>query len=271
MTDTVVLSDLKTRHRAMWASGDYPAVAADVVGSLGEALVDAAGVHAGQRVLDVAAGTGNAAIAAALRGADVVASDLTPELLDVGRSLARERGAELVWEQADAEDLPYADASFDVVLSCIGAMFAPQHQRTADELVRVLRPGGTLGLASWTPGGFIGQMFATMKPYAPAPPPGAQPPPLWGDEGHVRALLAERVTDVRTEVRSQPVSLFADGEAFRAYFADRYGPTIAVRRSLADDPARLAALDAALRDLGDRHLADGVMGWEYLVLVGTRA
>lgn len=272
MTDTVVLSDLKTRHRAMWASGDYPAVAAEVVHALGEDLVDACGVHAGQRVLDVAAGTGNAAIAAAARGADVVATDLTPELLDAGRLVAAGRGVDLAWQQADAEDLPFADAAFDVALSAIGVMFAPHHQEAADELVRVTRPGGTIGLASWTPDGFIGQMFATMKPFAPAPPPGAQPPPRWGDEAHVRSLLGDRVTDVRAEVRTLPVTLFADGEEFRAYFASRYGPTIAVRRSLEGDPDRLAALDAALRDLGARHLdADGAMDWEYLLLVATRA
>ncbi|MFC8921434.1 class I SAM-dependent methyltransferase [Cellulosimicrobium sp. NPDC057127] len=271
MTDTVALSDLKARHRAMWAAGDYPAVA-EVVRPLGEDLVAACGVSAGQRVLDVGAGTGNAAIAAALAGADVVASDLTPELLDVGRRVAAGRGADLAWEQADAEALPYGDASFDVVLSSIGAMFAPHHQDCADELVRVTRPGGTIGLASWTPRGFIGQMFATMRPYAPAPPPGAQPPPLWGDEEHVRALLGDRVRDVRTQVRTLPVMGFADGESFRAYFASRYGPTIVVRRSLADDPERLAALDAALRDLADRSLdADGAMAWEYLLLVATRA
>jgi SAM-dependent methyltransferase len=271
MTDTVALSDLKTRHRAMWASGDYPAVA-EVVRPLGEDLVAACGVHAGQRVLDVGAGTGTAAIAAAAAGADVVASDLTPELLDVGRRAAAERGVALAWEQADAEMLPYDDAAFDVVLSSIGVMFAPHHQETADELVRVVRPGGTVGLASWTPAGFIGQMFATMKPYAPAPPPGAQPPPLWGDESHVRALLGDRVRDVRTEVRRLPVTVFDDGEAFREFFATRYGPTIAVRRSLAEDPERLAALDAALRDLGTRALdADGAMEWEYLRVVATRA
>ena len=270
MTDTVVLSDLKAKHRAMWASGDYPAVA-EVVHDLGDVLVAACDVRPGQRVLDVGAGTGNAAIAAAARGAGVVASDLTPELLDVGRRLAAQAGVDVAWQQADAEDLPYPDASFDVVLSCIGAMFAPHHQQAADELVRVVRPGGTVGLASWTPGGFIGRMFATMKPFAPAPPPGAQPPPLWGDEDHVRALLGDRVTDVRTQVRSLPVTAFPDGEAFRAFFAARYGPTIAVRRNLADDPDRLAALDAALRDLGDAALEDGAMGWEYLVVVATRA
>jgi ubiquinone/menaquinone biosynthesis C-methylase UbiE len=137
---------LKNKHRAMWAAGDYPAVAAEVIPSLGPVLVVSSGVRAGQRVLDVAAGTGNAAIPAALTGADVVASDLTPELLDTGRRLAAEAGVELRWEQADAEALPYADGEFDAVLSCVGVMFAPHHQAPADELVRVTRPGGTIGL-----------------------------------------------------------------------------------------------------------------------------
>src|SRR6185369_4677884 len=129
---------------------------------------------------------GNASIPAAQRGASVTASDLTPELLEAGRHRAEGAGVSLGWAEADAEHLPFDDASFDVVISSIGVMFAPHHQAAADELVRVCRPGGTLGLLSWTPEGFIGQMFATMKPYAPPPPPGAQPPPLWGRADHVR-------------------------------------------------------------------------------------
>ena len=139
----------------------------------------------------------NAAIPAALTGASVVASDLAPELFESGRRLAAERGAELEWQQADAEDLPFGNDEFDTVLSCAGVMFAPHHRASADELVRVCRPGGTIGLLSWTLEGFIGQMFATMKPYAAPPPPGAQPPPLWGSEDHVCALLGDRVTQAR--------------------------------------------------------------------------
>ncbi len=167
---------LKARHRAMWAQGDYPSVAAELISELGEKLVRAAGVGPGDRVLDVAAGSGNVAIPAALAGADVVASDLTPELLETGRRLARERGARLRWQEADAEALPFDDGAFDTVLSCVGVMFAPHHRRAATELVRVCRPGGTIGVLNWTPEGFIGQMLATLKPYAPPPPPGAQPP-----------------------------------------------------------------------------------------------
>ena len=165
---------LKARHRTMWALGDYPAVAVDMIAELGPVLVSATGVRRGDRVLDVAAGSGNAAVPAALTGAEVVASDLTPELFEAGRQLAKEQGAELTWEEGDAEALPYPDSSFDVVLSCVGVMFAPHHQRAADELVRVCRPGGTIGLLSWTPTGFVGELFRTMKPYAPPPPPGAR-------------------------------------------------------------------------------------------------
>lgn len=171
---------LKAKHRAMWALGDYPSVASHLIPDLGTVLVRECGVSRGDRVLDVAAGAGNAAIPAALAGADVVASDLTPDLMEVGRHLAAVRGAQLEWQEADAEALPFADGEFDTVMSCLGVMFAPHHQAAANELLRVCRAGGTIGLLNWTPQGFIGRMFATMKPYAPPPPPGAQPPPLWG-------------------------------------------------------------------------------------------
>ena len=192
---------LKAKHRGVWASGNYAAVVTDIVSELGPILVEAAGIKPGDLVLDVAAGTGNAAIPAARTGAQVIASDLTPELMEVGKKWAADVGVQLTWETADAEALPYGDGEFDAVLSCLGVMFAPHHQASADELVRVCRPGGTVGLTAWTPAGFIGQMFATMKPYAPPPPPGVQPPPLWGDEDHVRELLGDRVDQVQTETR----------------------------------------------------------------------
>ncbi|NES28473.1 methyltransferase domain-containing protein [Micromonospora terminaliae] len=261
---------VKARHRQMWALGSYAAVAAEVIPELGTTLVRAAGVGPGDRVLDVAAGTGNAAIPAALAGARVVASDLTPELLEIGRALAAERGAELEWQEADAEALPYADGEFDRVLSCVGVMFAPRHRAAADELVRVCRPGGTIALASWTPEGFIGQMFAAMKPYAPPPPPGAQPPPLWGDEEHVRALLGDRVADLVLRRAVVTVDRFATAEEFRDYFKAHYGPTIAVYRAVAEDPERVAALDGDLADLARRHLDAGVMRWEYLLVTARR-
>ncbi|WP_440106989.1 class I SAM-dependent methyltransferase [Streptosporangium sp. H16] len=264
---------LKARHRKMWALGDYPAVAAEIIPDLGAILVEACGVGPGDRVLDVAAGSGNAAIPAALAGASVVAGDLTPELLEAGRALAAQRGAKVEWRQADAEALPYADGEFDTVLSCVGVMFAPHHQAAADELIRVCRPGGTIGLLNWTPEGFIGQMFATMKPYAPPPPPGAQPPPLWGSEDHVRALLGDAVTDVIVRRQTVTIDRFAHPSAFRDYFKANYGPTVAVYQGMAGDPDRVAALDHALTELARRHLQGeekAVMEWEYLLLTARK-
>ncbi len=272
-TDQVLADQaLKARHRAMWALGDYPALAADLIADLGTTLVRACGVRAGERVLDVAAGSGNAAIPAAQAGADVVACDLTPELLEAGRAHAAQVGVELEWRQADAEALPLADGEFDTVLSCLGVMFTPHHQASAGELVRVCRPGGTIGLLSWTPEGFIGQMFATMKLYAPPPPPGAQPPPLWGREDHVRSLLADRVTGISAHRKTVRVSLFTRPEEFRDYFKAHYGPVIAVYRSIADDPDKTAALDHDLAELARRHdQGAGAMDWEYLLLTARKS
>ena len=168
INDTVeVDQNLKAKHRAMWALGDYPTVAAEIIPELGAQLVDACGVGPGDRVLDVAAGSGNAAIPAALAGASVVACDLTPQLFDAGRTLVAQHGVDVQWREADAEALPFRDGEFDVVVSCVGVMFAPNHRAAADELARVCRPGGTIGLLSWTPEGFVGQMLSTMKPYRP--------------------------------------------------------------------------------------------------------
>ncbi|MFD8952774.1 class I SAM-dependent methyltransferase [Streptomyces xanthophaeus] len=261
---------LKARHRAMWAMGDYASVASHVIPRAGAELVGECGVRRGDRVLDVAAGAGNAAIPAALTGADVVASDLTPELLEVGRNMAGVRGARLEWREADAEHLPFADGEFDVVMSCFGVMFAPHHQTAADELVRVCRPGGTVGLANWTPQGFVGRMFATMKPYAPPAPPGAQPPPLWGEEEHVYGLLGDRVTDVDARRRTVRVDAFPQPGDFRTFFKACYGPTVAVYRSLGDDLDRAAALDRELDALAEENTRDGVMEWEYLLLTAHR-
>jgi SAM-dependent methyltransferase len=259
------------KHRAMWASGDYPKLAAELVSPLGPVLVEATGVGPADRVLDVAAGTGNAAIPAAQTGASVVASDLCPELLKSGRALAGERGVELEWREANAHSLPFSDNEFDVVMSCIGVMFAPFHQLAADELVRVCKPGGRIGLISWTPEGHIGKLFSAMRPYAPPPPPGAQPPPLWGQEDHVRALLGDRVTDVVTKRRMLAVDHFADGAEFRDYFKTVYGPTISVYRNIEDDPDRVAALDADIAQVGDSVLSgSSTMEWEYLLLTARK-
>jgi SAM-dependent methyltransferase len=270
-TSTVDEQAVAAKHRAMWASGDYAKLAAELVSPLGPVLVEATDVGPGDRVLDVAAGTGNAAIPAAQTGASVVASDLCPELLEEGRRLAGERGVELEWRETNAHELSFGDNEFDVVMSCIGVMFAPFHQRAADELVRVCKPGGRIGLISWTPEGHIGQLWAIMKPYAPPPPPGAQPPPLWGQEDHVRALLGDRVTDVVTERRMLTVDHFADGAEFRDYFKTIYGPTISVYRTIEGDPDRVAALDADIARVGDSVLSgSSTMEWEYLLLTARK-
>ncbi len=262
---------LAAKHRAMWALGDYPAVATDLVAPLGRALVEATNIGPGDRVLDVAAGTGSVAISAAQTGATVVASDLTPELLARGAAIAAEHGVRLEWREANAEELPFPDNDFDAVLSSIGVMFAPHHQLAADELVRVCKPGGRVGVISWTPEGFIGQMFATMKPYVPPPPPGVQPPPLWGSEDHVRALLGDRVDDLTARRAALTVSHFPTGAAFRDYFKANYGPTITAYRNIETDPGRVAELDAALAALGDRALADSsTMEWGYLLVTARK-
>jgi SAM-dependent methyltransferase len=261
---------LKQRHRSMWAQGDYAAVATEVISALGARVVEAAGITAGQRVLDIAAGSGNVALPAARTGAQVVASDLTPELLAIGRSAAEAEGVELEWRVADVEALPFDDNSFDVVVSCVGVMFAPHHQAAADELVRVLRPGGRFALVSWTPAGFIGQLFATMKPHVAPAPAGVQPPPLWGSPDHVRSLFGERVDHLTFTTSELAVDRFASGIEFRDYFKARYGPTVVAYRGLADDPARVADLDQQLAELGDRALTAGVMRWEYLLSTGTK-
>ncbi|WP_426227260.1 class I SAM-dependent methyltransferase [Pseudarthrobacter sp. DSP2-3-2b1] len=267
---------LKQKHRAMWASGDYPALAAELVNDLGAILVDACGIKPKQRVLDVAAGAGNAAIPAAMMGGKVVASDLTPELFEAGRRLAADRGVELEWKEADAEALPFEDNEFDVVTSCLGVMFAPHHQAGADEMVRVCKPGGTIGLLSWTPEGFIGKMFAAMKPFAPPPPSGAQPPPLWGSEDHVRELFGDRITDIKAEKRTLAVHSFHQPQDFLRYFKSHYGPTISVYKFIGEDADKVKELDSALIELadsfGEAH-GDAVwqMQWEYLLLTARKA
>jgi SAM-dependent methyltransferase len=257
----------------MWASGDYPSMVETFLLPLGPKLVEACGIGSGMRVLDVAAGTGNASIPAAKAGADVTASDLTPELFDAGRRRAEAEGVTLEWVEADAENLPFEDESYDVVMSSIGAMFAPHHQDVADELVRVCRPGGTIGMLNWTPEGMIGALFRTMGPFAPPPPAGAQPPPLWGSEEHMKELFGDRV-DLRTLDREMlEVTAFKRPRDYGEHFKERYGPTI-----VAQNNARSNGLEEEFNKV----LGDFCEEWnlgtddnarfeqEYLVAAGTR-
>lgn len=270
---TTADSELKARHRKMWASGDYPSMVETFLLPLGPRLVEACGIQAGMRVLDVAAGTGNASIPAAQTGAEVTASDLTPELLDAGRQRAQAEGVELSWVEADAENLPFEDQSYDVVMSSIGAMFAPHHQEVADELVRVCRPGGTIGMLNWTPEGMVGALFRTMGPFAPPPPPGAQPPPLWGGEEHLAELFGDRV-DFRTLERGTlEITAFEHPRDYGEHFKQRYGPTIAAQTN-----ARNTGREEEFNEALDQFCDDWNLGTadtarfehEYLLAIGTR-
>ncbi|MBJ7521002.1 MAG: class I SAM-dependent methyltransferase [Solirubrobacteraceae bacterium] len=272
MSTISALEALKDTHRKTWASGDYPSIA-ELVTDVGASVAREAGVRAGSEVLDVAAGTGNAAIPAALAGAQVIASDLTPELFVAGRRRAAEAGVAIEWITADAEDLPFEDARFDTVLSSLGVQFAPRHEVVADELVRVCRPGGTIVLGNWAADGYIGRFWSTMGPYLPAPPTFASPPPGWGRVEHVEALFADHpveLTFTREAVRFEDAS----AEAFLDMFADRYGPLLQARAKLSQD-GRWNALRDDLIALGtEMNIAtDGTfaVGSDYLVIVAHKA
>lgn len=255
----------------VWARGDYSTVATELLAPLGPVLVAASGVGTGDRVLDVAAGAGNTSIPAALNGADVIASDLCPELLEKGKTRAAARDASLSWQKANAEALPFDDDEFDIVLSSVGVMFAPDHQRAADELVRVCRPGGTIGVISWTPEGFFGRMLATLQPRLPVSEEGVGTAPTWGREDYVRALLGNRVGEFSAQRRTLRVEGFTDGATLRDYFKLHYGLTISAYENIESEPARIAALDSELAELGNRYIAWSLpMEWEYLLVTASK-
>jgi SAM-dependent methyltransferase len=273
MTSEAAYDELKTKHRGMWASGDYPLMVDTFLLPLGPRLVDACAIEPGTLVLDVASGTGNAAIPAAQRGARVTASDLTPELLEAGRARSEAAGLDITWTPADAENLPFEDASFDVVMSSIGVMFAPHHQAAADEVVRVCRPGGKIGLLSWTPEGMIGSLFATMKPFAAPPPPGASSPPLWGSEEHLHGLLGGRVNLESLERDHLEITAFERARDYGEHFKAYYGPTIAARANAVRNGLE-TEFDAALDEFCDKWDVGtpehARFEKEYLLAVGTR-
>ena len=242
----------RAADRAMWALGDYHRFATELVWELGPVLVEACRISPGQRVLDVAAGTGNVAIRAAEAGAQVVAADLTPENFEAGRREARARGVELEWVEADAEALPFEDGTFDVVTSSFGAMFAPDHRAVAAELVRVCRPGGTIGMLNFTPEGLGADFFAVFAPYASPPPPGAESPVLWGSEEHVRELFGDRVAALEL-TRKEYVERATGGPAgYRDFVKETFGPVIALYASLGDQPDRWEALDREFLEFATR-------------------
>jgi ubiquinone/menaquinone biosynthesis C-methylase UbiE len=260
------LQALKQRHRATWAAGDYD-VLARLIEEVAVAAIDAAGALEGVDLLDVATGTGNAAILAAAKGAHVTGLDLTPELFATARERAAAAGAEVEWVEGDAEALPFADASFDRVLSTCGVQFAPRHEQVARELVRVLRPGGRFVLCNWTADGMVGSMFTLFGAALPPPPAFASPPPLWGDEAHVRGLLAELPVRLRFS-RATARLPFASPDDYEHCFAANYGPTIKAREAL--DAQAWDRLDADIRALAARFYRDGAVEQEFLVITGDR-
>jgi ubiquinone/menaquinone biosynthesis C-methylase UbiE len=229
------LAAVKQRQQQAWASGDFHAVAALIV-LTAEHLCDTADLHAGWRVLDVATGSGNAAIAAARLGCKAVGVDYVPALLERGRRRAEAEGLEVELLEGDAEALPFPDASFDAVTSVFGAMFAPNHAQAAAELVRVCRPGGTIALASWTPDGFIGELFRTVGAHVP-PPAGVPSPMLWGTEAHLRELFRDGIFSLEVEERTFTFRS-PSAEEFVEFFRRWYGPTLKA----------FAALEGAARD-----------------------
>ncbi len=254
-------------RQTVWALGDYARMAEEVMAPLGPVLVEATRIGPGDRVLDVAAGSGNISLPAAMTGAEVISSDLTPELLQRSRQRAAKHGVSLDWQEADAEALPFADNEFDAVISAIGVMFAPHHQRAVDEMIRVCRPGGTIGLISWTPDGFFGRMLAAIRPYRPTVAPGTPPAALWGRGSYVYGLLGNRVSQTETQRRTLAVDRFNSAAACHNYFKNHYGPTIDAYHHIGDNPVLARALDSELIELANQYLVDGVMEWGYLLVV----
>ena len=261
---------IKQRQQATWASGDY-AIVGTTLQIVGESLAEAADVRADERVLDVAAGNGNVTLAAARRFARVTSTDYVLSLLDKGRERARAEGFDIRFQEADVEELPFPDASFDVVLSTFGAMFAPDQQRTADEMMRVLRSGGRLGMANWTPESFIGRLFKLIGRHVP-PPAGVKSPALWGIESHLAGLFGAQAAQIRAE-RCHFNFRYRSAAHFVEVFRDYYGPTHKAFAAL--DAAGRTALEhdllALLTELNVAGPASLVVPGEYLQVVISKA
>jgi ubiquinone/menaquinone biosynthesis C-methylase UbiE len=260
---------IKARQQTTWASGDYAMVGGTLV-LVAETLCEAVDLRSGQKVLDVATGSGNTALAAARRFCDVTGVDYVPALLERARERAAAERLSVDFREGDAEALPFEDAAFDVVLSTLGAMFAPNQERAAAELTRVCRPGGTIGMANWTPEGFIGQLFTLTGAYVP-PPAGLKGPVLWGTEDRVRELFADRVISLETARRTFTFR-YGSAEHWLEFFRSYYGPTRKAFEVL-DDARREAyardilGLIARFNRSGDETM---VVPSEYLEIVAVR-
>jgi SAM-dependent methyltransferase len=259
------MDEFKQRQRATWAAGEY-ATLSTLISDVGERVVARAGVERGMSVLDVACGTGNAAVPAARAGARVTGLDLVPRLLDDGRAQAEAAGLEIEWVEGDAEELPFGDARFDRVLSTFGHMFAPRHRRAADEMARVCRAGGAVAICCWTPEGTVGDVFAASASYMPPPPEFAEPPILWGTEDHVREMFPG-AAGFEFERHSATIE-WESTAAWAEYFFERFGPLVTAREMLGDRFAELGERIVAVFD--ERNEAeDGSMRLpqEYLLSV----
>ena len=262
---------MKQQARATWAAGDFDTIA-QLLWEVGGVAAEAAQCGPSDRVLDIAAGSGNAAVQAAERGAEVVASDLTPELFAAGRRRAAAAGVEVEWVEADAEDLPFDEASFDVALSTFGIMFAPRQSTAAAELARVVRPGGRIALCSWQPEGFIGQMFQTVASFLAPPPPLEGPPARWGTEEGAHALLDEAF-DIRCEPRTLIQRFDGSVDEMTDQFMENFGPMVMARRAL-EPQGRWDEFLNAYRELTRRWNEGGEDKSElpaaYMLVTGTR-
>jgi SAM-dependent methyltransferase len=267
------ITDLKKAHRATWAAGNYAAVAEHIDKAPPRDLLDRVDIRPGQDVLDVATGTGNVALKAAATGAQVTGQDLTPELFAVARQRAEEQGVSIEWVEGDAEELQFADASFDHVLSVFGVQFAPRHELAAAEMARVCRPGGNVGVVNWTPAGLIGELFTILSGYLPAPPEYASSPPLWGGEEHVQSLFEGTGVELEFAYGSNPWR-FDSAEHWVAFLEEHYGPTLKARERLGGE-GRWDDCRGEIVAMAERRNAanDGsLLLWaEYLVIVGRKA
>jgi ubiquinone/menaquinone biosynthesis C-methylase UbiE len=272
LSDPMVQPDLeviKTRQQATWASGDFGQIGVRLQ-IVGESLCEAVELDALERVLDVAAGNGNASLAAARRFAEVTSTDYVPALLDQARRRAEADRLPITFQVADAEDLPFADEQFDVVLSTFGVMFAPNQERAASELLRVVRRGGRIGLASWTPEGFLGQLFQVVSSFVPAPA-GIRSPMAWGTETRLVELFGPHAADIRTQ-RKNYMFRFGSAEHFIDFFRAYYGPTLKAFAALDETGQKAfhAALLEFLRQQNRNKNGVLVIAGEYLEVVITK-
>ena len=270
MTTALSLEEVKTRQQKTWSSGDYGRIAWITV-PLADALCEAADLRPGSSVLDVATGTGHVALAAARRFCAITGVDYVPALLQEARARAGAEKLQVQFREADAEQLPCEDTSFDYVLSAIGVMFTADHQRAADELLRVCRSGGVVGLANWTPTGFVGQMLKLVGRHV-LPPPGLQPPTRWGTEEGIRDLLGAGTAEL-TFTTASVTQRFPSPEFFADFFLNYYGPTLKASEALTQEGRRAFRDDLIALATASNHATDGtlVSDWEVLITVATRA